>query len=73
MIDADTLTQRLIRVAAPYRISRASGVPVASEWLRQHPDGGWLQSGQEARDRASRRLLFLLWLISEGRVSDERV
>ena len=70
MIEIRSLADRLIRKGAPYRMSRAKGVPEVSRWLRHHRDGGWRQSDDAGRDTAARRLLFLLWLISEGKCSD---
>lgn len=70
MIKIRSLADRLIRMGAPHQLRRASGVPVAARWLREQPNGSYRQSSDEERSRAARRLLFLLYLISEGKCSD---
>jgi hypothetical protein len=53
------------------RMSRAEGVPVASDWLRRHKDHGWDQTGEGPRTACARRLLFALHLMAEGKLSDD--
>lgn len=64
------LTKRRVSRNEVLEVTRASGVPVVADWLRRHPDGGWMQSGEGPRVEAARRLLFLMYLISEGVVTD---
>jgi hypothetical protein len=57
----------------PYRIVRPAiveDVPGVRAWLRQHPDGGWIQADDETRMAAARRLLFVSWLRVRGALSD---
>lgn len=64
------ITQRLITTGTPHRISRAAGVPIAERWLFQHPDRGWITCSDTARMAAAKHLLFLMYLISTGAVTD---
>ena len=57
---------RLVRPDLDYDVA---GV---CQWLRQHPDGGWLQSGDAVRRQVARRLLWLSWMIATGRLDDGR-
>lgn len=57
---------RIVRPATTYT---PGGV---CQWLRHHPDGGWLQAGDLPRWEAAWLLLFVLWLVAAGRLSDDR-
>ncbi len=74
------LNALLAKPRTPYRVLRPDVVhdaPGVARWLRHHPDGGWLQSGDAERMQAARRLIFTvyrLWgrqddavVIKEGR------
>ncbi len=61
------------RPRTPYRIDRPDVVhdaPGVARWLRHHPDGGFLQSGDAERMAVARRLIWTVWRLY-GRPADE--
>jgi hypothetical protein len=67
------LNAALARPRTPYRILRPDVVhdaPGVARWLRFHPDGGYLQSGDQERTAVAKRLLFVVWALY-GRPADD--
>lgn len=57
----------------PYHILRPDIVhdaPGVARWLRHHPDGGFLQSGDGERMAVARRLIWTVWRLY-GRPADD--
>lgn len=69
------LVDRLLRMADdPLRLVRPADiqeVQAVRRWLKEHPDGGWLQCDDQDRVDTARRLLFVLWLRERGELSDD--
>jgi hypothetical protein len=53
------------------RMSRAAGIPNCADFLRRKGEGVWQQAGAEMTMTVANRLLFAMFLMSEGRLGDE--